>query len=168
MPTIVNPMDAFQTFEPALKSGMLQVQRGTVDPDLIVHLDHPNGEMRITYARMSDAAVSAIAIIIPAEFENGLPVFQLGYAVAQHLRKRGVGKEIAQAAIEEFTAGMARNGVVHFYLEAIVGVKNIASQKVAAHVIGGEPKEVADDNSGEAALQYMREIGSGINRRPSS
>jgi hypothetical protein len=166
MPTIVNPMDAFKTFEPALRSGELEVHPGTVHPDLLVHLDHPNGEMRLTYARMSEIAVSAIAIIIPAEFENGLPVFQIGYAVAQHLRKRGIGKEIAQAAIDEFTAGMAKSGIVHFYIEAMVGVKNIASQKVAAHVIGGTPKETADHNSGEAALQYMREIGSGDNRRP--
>lgn len=166
MPTIVNPMDAFRTFEPALKSGTLKVQRGTVDPELIIHLDEPNGQWRMTYARMRGSSVSAIAIILSAESEDGLPVFQIGYAVPQHLRKRGMGKEIAQAAIDEFTAGMARNGIVHFYLEAIVGVKNIASQKVAAFVIGGEPKEVADHNSGEAALQYLAEIGSGENRQP--
>ena len=125
MPTIVNPMSAFKTFGPALRNGELSVQPGTVDPDLIVHLDTPNGQMRITYARMREASVSAIAMIIPADPVEGLPVFQIGYAVPQHLRKRGIGKEIAQAAIDEFTAGMARNGVVHFYLEAIVGVKNM-------------------------------------------
>lgn len=167
MPSIVNPMDAFKTFEPALKAGELQVQRGTVHSDLLVHMAMPAGKMRITYAQMRGNSVSAIAIIIPAEHENGLPVFQIGYAVPQHLRKRGVGTAIAKMAIDEFTAGMARNGVGHFYLEAIVGVKNIGSQRVAAAVIGGETKEISDENSGEAALQYMVEIGSGANRRPS-
>jgi hypothetical protein len=168
MPTIVNPMDAFKSFEPALKAGILQVQPGTVDPKLLVHQDNPDGKkVRITYARLSDGGtVQAIAIITPAEYENGLPVFQIGYAVDRHLRKRGIGKEIAQAAIDEFTAGMARSGVVHFYMEAIVGVKNVASHKVAAHVIGGETKEIADENSGEPALQYIKEIGSGENRSP--
>jgi GNAT superfamily N-acetyltransferase len=142
----------------------LQIQPGTVDPNLLVHLDHPNGEMRLTYARLGEAGVSAIAIFIPADSLDGLPVFQIGYAVARHHRRRGIGKEIAQAAVNEFTAGMARRGVVHFYLETFVGVKNIGSQKIAAHVIGGEPKDVEDHDSGEAVLAYLKEIGSGENR----
>ncbi|WP_106638876.1 GNAT family N-acetyltransferase [Allosphingosinicella vermicomposti] len=158
MPSLVNPMDAFKTFEPALKRGELKVQQGDTDPNLLVHLDHPMGEMRITYAKMRGESVGAIAMIINAEPFEGKPVFQIGYAVPQHLRKRGLGKEIAQAAIAEFTAGMARNGMKSFYIEAIVGIRNIASQKVAEQVIGGPTKEVADEHSGEAALQYMRKI----------
>jgi hypothetical protein len=48
MPSIVNPMEAFKTFEPALKTGMLQVQPGTVHPEILIHLDMPDGKMRIT------------------------------------------------------------------------------------------------------------------------
>lgn len=166
MPSIVNPMDAFKTFEPALKAGELQVERGTIHPDILVHQDRPNGEARVTYAQMRGSSVAAIAIIIPAEAKDGLPVVQIGYAVPQHLRKRGLAKAIAQKAVDEFTAWMARNGVIHFYLEAVVGVKNIGSQKVAAAVIGGETNQIADENSGEAALQYIAEIGSGENRKP--
>jgi hypothetical protein len=156
MPTLVNPMDAFKTFEPALKAGELRVQRGTVDPDLLVTLDQPAGEWRMTYARMRGESVGAIAIISSAGHEDGIPVFQIGYAVPQHLRKRGLAKDVAQAAINEFTAGMSRSGIKSLYLEAVVGLKNIASQKVAELVIGGEPKAITDENSGEAALQYMR------------
>ncbi|WP_294310178.1 hypothetical protein, partial [uncultured Sphingomonas sp.] len=81
MPSLVNPLDAFKTFEPALRRGELQIERGRVDPSLIVHVDQPEGRLRITYARMQNDSVVGIAIITPAEFENGLPVFQLGYAV---------------------------------------------------------------------------------------
>jgi len=166
VPTIVNPMDAFKTFEPALKRGKLAVERGRVDPELLVHMDQPQGKVRITYARMQGDSIVGIAIITPAEFENGLPVFQIGYAVPQHLRKRGIAKALAGAAIAEFTAGIARGGIVHFYMEAIVGIGNVASQKVAAHVIGGIPKETEDHNSGEPAVQYIMEIGEGENRPP--
>ena len=166
MPTIVNPMDALKTFEPALKRGELQVEPGRLDPSLIVHHDRPNGEMRMSYAKMNGSTVSALAIIIPADRHEGLPVFQIGYAVPQHLRKRGLAKSIAQSAMDEFTAGMAGAGIKHFFFEAVVGVKNIGSQKVAAHVIGGDPKEITDENSGEAALQYFVEVGSGENRPP--
>lgn len=166
MPSLVNPMDTFKTFEPALKRGELEVERGRVDPKLIVHMDQPDGTVRITYARMKGESVIGIAIITSAEFENGLPVFQIGYAVPQHLRKRGIAKELVRAAIDEFTAGVARGGIVHFYMEAMVGVKNTASQIVAAHVFGGEPRQTTDQNSGEPVLQYIMEIGSGENSPP--
>lgn len=168
MPTLVDPMDAFKTFEPAFRRGELLVERGRVDPELLVHLDQPMGKLRITYARMRGDSVIGIAIIIPAESENGLPVFQIGYAVPPHLRKQGIAKKLARAAIAEFTAGVARNGLVHFYMEAMVGIKNAASQIVAADVIGGEPRETEDHNSGEPILQYIVEIGSGENRQHSA
>jgi hypothetical protein len=153
-------MDAFVAFEPALKRGDLKVQPGEVHPDILVHFDSPNGEMRLTYAKVRGESLVAIAIIVRAEPLNGLPVFQIGYAVPQHLRKRGLAKEIAQAAIDEFTNGIARGGITSFYIEAVVGVRNVASQKVAGHVIGGQPEEIEDDDSGEPALQYTRKIGS--------
>lgn len=168
MPSLVNPMDALRTFEPALRRGELDVQRGVVDPSLMIHMDMPQGIWRITYAKLRDNAVIGIAIIIPADHEKGLPVFQIGYAVPQQLRKRGIAKELARSAIEEFSAGMARNGIVHFFLEAMVGVKNVASQKVAQDVIGGEPRPTIDSNSGEEILQYLKEVGHGINKRPPS
>ncbi len=164
MPTIVNPMDALKTFEPALRSGEISIQRGEVEPDLFVHLDHPNGEVRVTYARFKNGSpengsVTGLAIIIPAGFEDGLPVFQIGYAVPQNLRKRGNARDVSRAAIAEFRAGMARNGITSFRLEAIVGMENLASQKVAESIFGLSKKETVDEHSGEAVLQYIVEIG---------
>lgn len=161
-------MDALKTFEPALKRGELKVEKGRINPNVLVHMDMPNGQFRMTYALMDGATVTGIAIIVPAEFENGLPVFQLGYAVPQHLRKRGIGTTVAQAAIDEFTSGVARGGIVHFYLEAMVGIKNVGSHKIAESVIGGEVKETTDKASGEAVLQYMVEVGSGVNAPPAT
>ncbi|MBB4859436.1 hypothetical protein HNO88_002765 [Novosphingobium chloroacetimidivorans] len=158
MPTIINPMDALKSFEPALKRGELQIESGRLDSSLLVHRDEPNGEWRITYARMNGSAVAALAIIVPADPKDGAPVFQIGYAVPQHLRKRGLGKRIAQAAIDEFSSGMAGAGMKRFFFEAIVGAKNLASQKVAAQVIGGDAKRTKDEASGEAAFQYLKEV----------
>src|SRR4051812_20072257 len=107
MPSMTNPMDALKSFEQALKSGKLKVERGRIDQDLIVHLDDPNGGLRLTYAKMRGEVVGSLALLTPAEPLEGTPVMQLGYAVAQHLRRRGLGKAITKAAIDEFTAGMA-------------------------------------------------------------
>jgi len=43
-----------------------------------------------------------------------------------------------------------------FYLEAIVGVANVASQRVASKVLGGPGRETIDGTSGDAALAYTR------------
>lgn len=158
MPRLVNPMDAMKTFEPALRSGEIRVQPGEVDPELFVHLDHPNGQPRVTYARFKSNNLSALAIIIPAEHYEGKPCFQIGYAVPQHLRKRGYAKDVARAAIAEFRAGMKRNGVNDLYIEAIVGKKNVASQKVAEALFGSAIKESNDNDSGEPIYQYVAKI----------
>lgn len=153
---IVNPMDALKLFEPAFNSGELEVQRGDIHKDVIVHADSPNGNSRLTYVTMSGTSVTSMALIVSAEFENGKPVFQIGYAVPQHLRKRGMAKAIAKAAVDEFTAGIALAGIKLFYLEAMVSVQNIGSQKVAAYLFpDAVPKEIVDQESGEPTLQYM-------------
>ena len=157
MPSIVDPMDALKTFEPALRRGEIDLEPGRIDRDLMVHLDHPQGTLRITYVRFRgpSPSVSAMAIIIPAEPLEGKPVLQIGYAVPQHLRRRGLGMEIAKAAMAEFKAGMKANNVGDYYFEAVMGRKNVASQKIAEALIGGERKEVVDEHSGEEAYSYI-------------
>lgn len=158
MPLMTDPMDALKAFEPALKSGELAIQRGDIDPEVLFHLDRPNGETRFTYAKLLGETVAALAVIVMSDPLEGKPVFQIGYAVPQHLRKRGLAKDIANAAIAELQNGLARNGIKSFHVEAVVGQRNAASQKVAASVIGGEPREMIDEISGEPAYAYMREI----------
>lgn len=158
MPKLVNPIDALKSFEPALKAGEISVQPGELDRNLFIHLDHPNGEFRITYVRFKNTALTSLAIIIPADPYKGERCFQIGYAVPQHFRKRGFAKEICRAALAEFQAGIGRNGIDSFYVEAVVGTKNIASQKVAESIFGKPVKENFDQYSNEPILQYILKI----------
>ena len=158
MPTLVNPMDALKTFEPALRAGAIEVQPGEIDQDILVHVDQPNGKPRVTYARFKNGSLAALAIILPVEAYEGETCFQIGYAVPQHLRKRGYGKGIVRAAIAEFRGGMGRNGITSFYIEAMVGTKNVASQRVANAIFGEPIKATEDDHSGEPILQYLLKI----------
>ena len=154
-------MDALRSFEPALKAGEISVQPGEVDHEVFVHLDHPNGEPRVTYVRFKNGSVISLAIVIPAEPYKSERCFQIGYAVPQHLRKRGLAKDIARAAIAEFSAAMSRNGIDSFYIEAIVGTKNVASQKVAESIFSKPVTESVDKHSSEPILQYMLRIDGG-------
>lgn len=111
--------------------------------------------------RFKNGSVISLAIVIPAEPYKSERCFQIGYAVPQHLRKRGLAKDIARAAIAEFSAAMSRNGIDSFYVEAIVGTKNVASQKVAESIFGKPVKERVDKHSSEPILQYMLKIDGG-------
>lgn len=158
MPSIVDPMDAFVTFEPALRSGEIAVQPGEVDPNVYVHFDHPNGEPRYTYVRLDGDKVTAMAVLLIAEPYEGESCFQIGYAVPEPLRGEGRAKDIARAALAELRNGLARYSIRSFFVEAIVGTSNQASRRVAEAVIGGEAREVVDEHSGEPALQYINKI----------
>jgi RimJ/RimL family protein N-acetyltransferase len=151
-------MDAFVTFEPALRRGEINLQPGEVDSNVHVLQDLPNGEPRLTYVRLERRKVTAMAIIIMAEPYEGERCFQIGYAVPEKLRGQGRAKDIATAAIAELSNGLSRNGVQSFYIEAVVGQGNAPSRRVAEAVVGGKAREIVDEISGEAALQYMRKI----------
>lgn len=154
----VDTMFALKSFSAAFQRGEINVQAGNIHSDVLVHSDEPMGVPRITYASLNGPMVGAIAMISPAGYRDGLPVFQIGYAVLQNLRKRGFAKHIVTCAIDEFSAGISRSGIREFFIEAIVGKRNTASNKVAEAVIGGNPNEILDENTGELSYQYIRMI----------
>lgn len=152
---IVNPMDAFITFQPALDAGEIQLERGRIDRDAYVLFDQPAGEPRFTYVRLEDGIATAMAQIVFAEPFEGKRVAQLGYAVLEHLRGQGRAKDIARAAMTEFTNGVRANGWGEFYFEAMVGIDNPASLAVAQAVMPVEPNDTVDEEADEPALQFM-------------
>jgi hypothetical protein len=59
-------------------------------------------------------------------------------------------------AILEMREGFGRAGHGGFWIEAVVGVDNPASQRVAAAVLTSSPEPITDDVSGLPALHYLR------------
>lgn len=158
MPGMTDPSNALASFQEATRVNALALQRGALDRDLFAHLDHPNGAMRLSYARFEGRVVTAFANFSSCDPVEGLPCFQAGVAVPVRYRGKGRAKDILQAAIREMAAGLGRNGVPAFYLEAIVHVDNHASRRVAEAVFSPEPTSVTDEFSGEPALQFLRRI----------
>lgn len=156
MPEIVNPMDALPSFQLGVMTGEIWLERGQIDRNVHAYLDDPEGgSRRWSYARLDGKEVTSLAILTRADPYEGKHCLQIGYAVPEHLRGEGRGKDIAQAAINEARYGMARAGVKAFYVEAIVGAENIASQRVASSLFGSDPKPITDQASGKVAFQYM-------------
>lgn len=156
---MTDPTDSLKSFQKALDDGELRLQRGELDPDLFVFADRPEGETRMTYARIEDGTVTALAVFVLTERVESLPCFQLGIAVPDTLRRQGRAKTIVEAAIAEMKNGFSRAGMPAFYVEAIVGADNLASQQVAAATLSDTPKKCMDQFSGVPALQYMRKVG---------
>lgn len=161
MPSLTDPTKALLSLQRHLQSRSLVMQPGEIDPTIKVHVDQPNGELRITYAYLVDNKVAAIAILTPSDpIEKGVACFGIGYAVHRDFRGQGLGKKIVRAAIDEFQHGMARNELLQFYIEAVVGIDNIPSQHVAAATVSPSPKPGVDKPSGAQVLQYVRKVQS--------
>jgi hypothetical protein len=155
---MTDPSDALTSFQQALRDGLIEVHAGTIDPELYVHLDHPNGTPRFTYGRHKGDVITALVVLAMCEPIDGVPCFQIGYAVPEDYRSQGRAKSIVDAAIAELKHGLGRNKIDSFYVEAIVGVDNEASKRVATTTISTTPVAVTDKYSGLPALQYLRKV----------
>jgi hypothetical protein len=156
---MTDPSDALPSFQEALRTGEISLQATKSDPDLGIYFDRPNDSMRMTYAYVQQGVVVAIAMIVQQDFEEGRPCFHLGYAVHEGHRREGWGKRIASASVADFLPGMKRAGVAAFQVEAVVGLDNPASQRIAGEVISKNPREITDSVSGLPALHYSMVVG---------
>ena len=156
MPALTDPFPAFVSFQEVFGARQLEIQRGRLDSRLRVHYDKPNGAPRFTYVLLDGRTVTSMVEMVVCDPVEGLPCFNVGYAVAPAYRGRGLAKQLLVAAIAEMRTGFTGNPP--FYVEAIVSVNNIASQHVAAHGITTEIVECTDDATGEACYQYLKQF----------
>jgi hypothetical protein len=157
MPAMTDPMAALNSLQRALDNKLVFFQRGKLHRDLQVLLDEPApGKTRFTYASISNGKVMAIAIFALADPVGGVPCFQLGYAVLESARNGGLGAAIVAKSIEEISNGFKATPLKKFYVEAVVGISNVPSNKIAAKTLAATPTDCTDAFSGEPALQYLR------------
>jgi hypothetical protein len=158
--SIVDPHIGFVSYQQALLDGSIRPTPCESHPELFVMHDEPEpGVQRLTYAFNSGAVSKAYAVYIQADFLNGKPCFGVGYATAEQFRNQGLATEIVTASLKELHQGMAPHlREPGFYVEAIVGTDNPASQKVASRTLSDSPDSIKDDVSGLPALHYVKLI----------
>jgi hypothetical protein len=159
---ITDPMNALVGLQSALNVGSVQLRPCELHSDLTVLLDHPNGVPRFTYASVKNNKVHAIALFVVTEPVEGVPCFNIGYAVIEPMRNKGVATKILEQAISELTHGHSRSSAKEFYLEAIVSTSNLASNKLAAKLISDSPGTGTDEYSGEPIFSYLRKVSCGV------
>ncbi|MGZ2744453.1 GNAT family N-acetyltransferase [Burkholderia stagnalis] len=149
---------ALKSFQQALDANAITVQPGDLDRNMLLHIDRPNGETRLSYAQMAGRSVVALVQFIPCEPVEGQPCFNVGWAVAEAYRGQGKARGAVVAAIKEMQNGFGRAGMKAFWVEAIVGEGNVASQRLAEKVLSGPVEKGEDSYSGDAVVQYLRRI----------
>ncbi|WP_333692336.1 GNAT family N-acetyltransferase [Atlantibacter hermannii] len=155
MVDMVDPSNSLASFQVALNNNLITLTPCLLHPEMKVLQDNAEGTPRLTYALLDGEKVKGIAIYVPVEPIEGTLCFGLGYAVAEQYRKQGVASEIVQKSLEEIHACFKRH-IPKFYVEAIVGIDNYASNKVASKFLSQEPKACDDSCSGKPAQQYVR------------
>lgn len=158
MSQMTDPFAALESFQEAFANCGLPLQRGSIDTELFVYVDHPTGTRRFTYIRLDCRTVTALVMFALAEPLEGTPCFQIGYAVPERYRRQGRAKDIVLAAIAELKNGLTRSGVPTFYIEAVVGIDNEPSKRIAAATISTSPVAITDHFSGLPALQYILKV----------
>jgi len=149
---------ALKSFQQALAENAISVQNGSLDREMLVHMDRPNGETRLTYARVTGHTVVALIQFIPCDPYDGEPCFNAGWAVAKAYQGQGRAREAVIAALKEMRNGLTRAGIKAFLVEAIVGEDNLASQRLAEKVLSGPVKKSIDSFSGDPIVQYLRRV----------
>lgn len=156
----VDPMDALVSFQDAYTAGLVKPQRGEVHAEVGVFHDMPRpNSPRWSYVLVQAGEVMAFANLSRADPLDGKAVFQIGYAVPPTHRGKGLGRQIAKAAVDEFDNGMRRNNAPMCYIEASVVDTNAASHKVAKAVFGAHKQTGKDERTGEALKLYRKAIG---------
>lgn len=159
MPALTDPLNALLSFQRALQNRAVKPIQGELDPSILVYVDQPNGELRLTYVRLEGQRVAALVNFTDAEpIEPGVRCFGIGYAVHEKYRGQGRSKSLVEASISELSHGLARNGISEFHIEAVVGADNVASQHVAAATISPDSSPGTDTYSGVPIFQYVRKV----------
>ena len=159
MGQMTDPATAMASFQDALNQGGLRMEQGRLDPDLHFYMDTDLGVPRFVYVRLDGRTVTAYACFIPCQPVEGSPCFQVGYAVPPAYRGQGLATHVVRGGIAELRNGFT--GHPPFWVEAVVGTDNLASQKVAEKAITTATQPITDQVSGLSALQYLAQFQTG-------
>jgi hypothetical protein len=156
-PQMADPHQGMVSFQKGLQAGILELAPITKHPGLYSHFDVPApGVNRLTYARLTDdrtTVTAFLSVIMNGQIE-GCPCVAVGYAVPEDLRNHGRARQIFREAIQDQIFQAGRNGHSALYIEAVIDMQNVASQRVAEAVLDVARESITDSASGRQAYRY--------------
>jgi hypothetical protein len=150
-------MESLKSLQDALNNGeIFQIQTCALNKHYKVILDQPLGNTRFSYAKMEKGQVQAFSVFVQADHINGVPCFNIGYAVQPKYRGKGLAIEAVNVGVEELKNGLGRAGVKEFYVESVIDATNIPSIKVSEKLFSTVGTEVTDSNSQKLCVRFEK------------
>ena len=111
---------------------------------------------RITYARIIGNQAQALVAFLQVEPYEKKPCLNIGYAVAEPYRGKGIATEVIKESLEELRTFLSEVKIKDYYIEAVISVHNEASNRLAQKIISDQRRQIVCNQSGEDAYQYFR------------
>lgn len=162
--SMVNPHDSMVSFQSALLRGELKLDMVSNYQALFSYFDIPEPEIRrLTYVRLSKdhKTVKAFLSCVMNGRISGFPCIAVGYAVPENARNNGNAKQILRDVVNDQIFQAGRNGIKTIYIEAVVDVTNLPSQRVAESVLNVERESITDSVSERPAYRYTARFDTG-------
>lgn len=157
MADMTNPYTALVSYQAAYREGRIRPERCALHPNMVGLRDEETGKVRYSYALVEEGMVKGLALFIAGLPEAHIPLFNVGYAVDERYRGQGIAARVMEAGIAEMRAA-TKKPFQSFYVKAVIGMSNLASQKVAERIFTSVPRDIVDGVSGQPALLYLRLI----------
>ncbi|MDP9517740.1 hypothetical protein [Pseudomonas protegens] len=152
-----DPHIGMVSFQKALDNNELSPGPVRNHKDLYSYMDQPDPEtIRLTYVRLNPnrSEVQSFVSCVRNGYVNDYPCVGVGYAVPEALRNRGYAKQILADVVQDQVHQAGQNGIRELYVEAIIDITNIASQRVAGSILTGARDELAEGASGRPAVRF--------------
>lgn len=154
---MADPYQGMVSFQQGLRAGILELSLVPEHQDLYIHFDEPApGIGRLTYVRLTEdrKTVKAFLACVMNGLVDDFPCVAVGYAAPEDMRNQGFVKQIFRDVIQDQICQAGRMGHTHIYIEAVVDVSNVPSQRVAEAVLGVERESITDSASNRPAYRY--------------
>lgn len=165
---MADPYLGMVSFQEALREGILAIGLVSKHHDLYSHFDEPApGVRRLTYARLNEdrKTVKAFLSCVMNGHVDGSPCVAVGYAVPEDMRNQGLAKQVLRDVVQDQIYQAAKMGVRVLYVEAVIDVENLPSQRVAEAVFNVERESIIDSACGRPAYRYTAHFDTASGRQ---
>jgi hypothetical protein len=158
MKPMADPIVALRGFQNAINSGATPDPYDLEDNYIALYDEFPDGRKRYSYVKIVGQEVQALSIFGLEDPIKNIVCYNVGYAVCELHRKRGLAVEVVSKGLEKLTRELRSTNLEKFYLEAIVEVTNIASINTARKLFASPGRPMIDFYSKRPAVYFLKLI----------
>jgi len=157
MSLMPDPIVILDSLQQVLNDGM-PVDPGELRDGYKMFYDELNGGKRYSFAKIIDGQAQALSIFGLEDPIGGVVCYNLGYAVKESLRRRGLAIEAVLKGLEILRVELGSIGIEKFYLESVVAKTNIPSIKVAEKIFSESGVLMNERDTGTLSLYFKKLI----------